>query len=169
MKRFIDLRNQGASGKRFAWYNTVIDQFESFGGDQSWDDWNDFLESLSRTSTEPDRYRALVPDWAFQPKPEFHHWPEMPGFQNGRLERMDRRLYLDQGVEHRGEVVLQHTLFARGLTREARRAPLIRQRAQTEPLDLGPEAFCFLEEGLGQRFAVSLLPRTSQYRCDFHP
>lgn len=105
MKRFVDLRGQGCCG-RFAWFDTVSDTFESFGGEYVFDTWDDFVEACRPNSGSPvefDRYRSLVPDWAFQPKPEGYLWPELPGFANGRLERMDRRLYLDQAIKQPAE------------------------------------------------------------------
>ena len=72
MIRFVDLRGQGCEG-RFAWYDTVTSAFISFAGQQTFDDWDDFVpghlfeyggkESPSR---ELSRFQSLAPDWAFE-------------------------------------------------------------------------------------------------------
>lgn len=65
MKRFIDLRGQ-YTGYRFAWWDTVRDEFESFSGDQAWDTWGEFVEVCSPEAQE--RYKRLCPMWAFEPR-----------------------------------------------------------------------------------------------------
>jgi hypothetical protein len=43
MKRFIDLRDQIHKGyPAFAWYDTVVDRFETHGDSQVWESWDDF-------------------------------------------------------------------------------------------------------------------------------
>ena len=43
MKRFIDLGEQILEGERcFTWFNTVVDQFEEYGGVQAWQTWAEF-------------------------------------------------------------------------------------------------------------------------------
>lgn len=71
MKRFIDLRGQH-TGHRFAWWCTVRDCFEPFGGDEAWDTWDEFAESVSLSSVPVplERYRGLCPAWAFEPDPD---------------------------------------------------------------------------------------------------
>ena len=63
MKRFIDLRNQG-TGYRFAFWDTVTDRFEQFGGEQAWDTFDEFADAHEGFDLE--RYERLCPDWAKQ-------------------------------------------------------------------------------------------------------
>jgi len=44
MIRFVDLGDQITCDgtKEFAWYNTVIDAFEEYSGNQVWDNWLEF-------------------------------------------------------------------------------------------------------------------------------
>jgi len=76
MKRFIDLRD-AETGWRFAWWCTVKDRFELHSGEMAWDTWEEFAEAFDPDEVEdrarnPDieRYRALCPEWVFQPVPE---------------------------------------------------------------------------------------------------
>jgi len=62
MKRFVDLRGQDI-GEQFAWWDTVIDTFESFGGEQTFDTWDEFVETYD--GAELERYRDLCPSWVF--------------------------------------------------------------------------------------------------------
>ena len=63
MKRFVDLRGQDLNW-RFAWYDTVRDEFESFNGEQVFDTWDEFAEVCS--SNEIEQYRRLCPQWVFE-------------------------------------------------------------------------------------------------------
>lgn len=77
MKRFIDLRGQH-TGYRFAWWDTVRDCFDEYAGDQAWDTWDEFLDSvraddLLRVEYVSDRLSPLVPAWAFEPDPDDDH------------------------------------------------------------------------------------------------
>jgi hypothetical protein len=71
MKRFIDLRGQH-TGYRFAWWDTVRDCFDNYDGDEAWDTWADFAESVTMENIGHtlDRYRRLTPAWAFEPDPD---------------------------------------------------------------------------------------------------
>jgi len=73
MKRFIDLRGQG-TGSRFAWYDTVRDEFEVHGGAQDWITWSDFIGHAGGYLTEAEiaRYNSLCPPWVFEQPPECH-------------------------------------------------------------------------------------------------
>lgn len=73
MKRFIDLRNQGCAG-RFAWYDTIVDQFESYSDQWVWHTWDEFFQDVEICQAQIDlnRYRSLTPEWAFKPPPENH-------------------------------------------------------------------------------------------------
>lgn len=62
MKRFIDLRGQGADG-RFAWYDTIRSEFEAYNGEQTWETFWEFEQSYR--GDEIDRYSGLAPAWAF--------------------------------------------------------------------------------------------------------
>jgi hypothetical protein len=64
MKRFVDLRTTDV-GWRFAWWDTVRDEFESHSHSMAWDSFDEFLEDFD--GDDPDRYRRLTPDWAFVP------------------------------------------------------------------------------------------------------
>jgi len=65
MKRFIDLRGQ-ETGYRFAWYDTIIDKFETFSDSMAWDTWEEFRDDYLNEvgSDEIERYRRLTPNWA---------------------------------------------------------------------------------------------------------
>ena len=63
MKRFVDIRD-AETGFRFAWWDTVIDEFETHGGNMAWDDWTEFAADYD--GDELDRYRSLVPSWAHE-------------------------------------------------------------------------------------------------------
>ena len=72
MKRFIDLRGQD-TGYRFAWYDTIVDEFESVAGYEAWDAWEDFVDSATVAewhTSNLDRYRKLCPAWVFKEPPE---------------------------------------------------------------------------------------------------
>jgi hypothetical protein len=66
MKRFIDLGNQTGNidikegEKEFAFYCTVLDCFESFGGSQTWETKDEFKDDYQ--GNELDRYLKLIPD-----------------------------------------------------------------------------------------------------------
>lgn len=77
MKRFVDLRSSDIPGYRFAFWCTVVDQFEKFGGDEAWDTLDEFRESCrlaeadrERPSPEleqlANRLECLVADWAHE-------------------------------------------------------------------------------------------------------
>ena len=61
MKRFVDLRKSDV-GYRFAWYDTVYDEFETHGGEQAWDAFSEFAAVYAGEQVE--RYRGLTPQWA---------------------------------------------------------------------------------------------------------
>ena len=63
MKRFVDLRGQG-TGMRFAWWDTVKDEFECFNHNYAWGFWGAFAYDYD-ASSELLRYRELCPKWAF--------------------------------------------------------------------------------------------------------
>ena len=66
VKRFIDLGAQVIEGAReFAFYDTITDRFEDFGGEQAWATWDEFAEVCSG---DRERYRALCPPWVFGPE-----------------------------------------------------------------------------------------------------
>lgn len=70
MKRFIDLRHASISGCRFAWWDTVLDQFESHDGAMAWDTWDEFEQDYEGPPDRLNRYRALCPEWAVEPDNE---------------------------------------------------------------------------------------------------
>ena len=79
MKRFIDLRGQHTL-HRFAWWDTVRDEFDKYYGDQAWCTWDEFVESVERDGTvHPHesmvlpRLKRLCPAWAFEPDPDDDH------------------------------------------------------------------------------------------------
>jgi len=61
MKRFVDVRNQGIGGA-FAWYDTVIDEFEEHSDSMDWNSWDEFEQDYE--GIELERYRVLTPEWA---------------------------------------------------------------------------------------------------------
>lgn len=70
MKRFIDLRAVEDVPCRFAWWCTVVDQFEHFASSNAWGTWEDFeadyRETVPAAHQQVERYRNLTPDWAFR-------------------------------------------------------------------------------------------------------
>lgn len=71
MKQFIDLRGQDTNG-RFAWYDTVTQQFERHSGKTAWDTWRNYVIDCCATGSQQEQYRALaesiaapIPMWAF--------------------------------------------------------------------------------------------------------
>lgn len=60
MKQFIDLRGQGTGG-RFAFYDTNSDMFETFGGEQVFESFDEFVDLYD--GKELSRYEALMPEW----------------------------------------------------------------------------------------------------------
>lgn len=62
MKRFVDVRVAEIGG-RFAWYDTVADQFETHAGSMVWETFREFADDYD--GDEIERYRSLTPDWAF--------------------------------------------------------------------------------------------------------
>lgn len=70
MKRFIDLRGMG-TGSRFAWWDTIRDQFDQYCGDYAWDTWREFIESVGydgrwHVDEVSRRYRPLAPEWVHE-------------------------------------------------------------------------------------------------------
>jgi len=63
MKRFIDIRSQG-TGMRFAWWDTIRDEFECFNHNYAWSFWGAFAYDYD-ASSEILRYRESCPEWAF--------------------------------------------------------------------------------------------------------
>ncbi len=75
MVRFIDLGNQiyplstDRDSFMFAWYNTVIDVFETYGDNQIWETWEEFENDLHyerglQGIYDIERYKPLFPkDW----------------------------------------------------------------------------------------------------------
>jgi len=66
LKRFIDIRGQG-TGYRFAWYDTIKDEFEEFEAQQAWDTWDDFAAVCPPEKFDQERYKCLCPNWVFEP------------------------------------------------------------------------------------------------------
>lgn len=66
MIRFVDIR-EAETGWRFAWWNTILDKFETHGGQQAWDTWEEFAAFCD--AENPKRYRRLCPLWAFEATP----------------------------------------------------------------------------------------------------
>ncbi len=65
MIRFIDLRSSEYDiGARFAWWNTISDTFERFGGEMAWLTFADFEESyIADGGSDFARYARLAPEW----------------------------------------------------------------------------------------------------------
>ena len=75
MKRFIDLGEQILEGERcFAWFNTVVDQFEEYGGVQAWQTWAEFEQDCGGDDLL--RYRGLFPA----------DWPNIEGLSEDRAD-----------------------------------------------------------------------------------
>lgn len=62
MIRFVDVREAKVGG-RFAFYDTIIDRFESFKGSMVWRTWDEFAAGYEGSQLE--RHRALCPPWVF--------------------------------------------------------------------------------------------------------
>lgn len=75
MKRFIDLR-KADTGYRFAWYCTVVSEFEEFNREQAWNTWEEFARDYENAmgyllkydpeSFQLQRYKGLCPKWVFK-------------------------------------------------------------------------------------------------------
>lgn len=70
MKRFVDLGRQLwvdeddlEMPRQFAFYCTVVAEFESFSGQQVFDSWEDF--ALFYDGSDGGRYKCLCPPWVF--------------------------------------------------------------------------------------------------------
>jgi len=63
MIRFIDIRGQG-TGNRFAFWDTVKNQFLWFCGEQAWNNWDEFLE-VAGDDGEIERFKGISPRWIF--------------------------------------------------------------------------------------------------------
>ena len=66
MIRFVDMRHVNIAG-RFAWWTTFTDQFERFADREAWDTWDQFVEDCWLEGPELERFKRLVPAWAFLP------------------------------------------------------------------------------------------------------
>ena len=76
MVRFVTISQDELSGpggdaykKSFAFFNTIIDQFEMWGGEHIWEKWNDFESAFKSEDTrlpELERRKALCPEWVFK-------------------------------------------------------------------------------------------------------
>jgi len=62
MKIFTDVRDSDLDAS-FAWFDTVIDKFESHSGEMIWDTFEEFAECYE--GEKIDLYRGLCPEWAF--------------------------------------------------------------------------------------------------------
>jgi len=60
VKRFVDLRGTQV-GMRFAWWDTVVDRFETHSDEMAWDTFEEFAEDYE--GNELSRYRRLAPAW----------------------------------------------------------------------------------------------------------
>lgn len=70
MKRFIDIGEQTGNThegiKEFAFFDTIIDEFEEFGGSCTWDTRENFISDYEeKNNGEPiERYLGKIPsDW----------------------------------------------------------------------------------------------------------
>lgn len=75
MIRFIDIRGQG-TGCRFAFWDTITDEFCKFDGFMAWQDIADFTEYFNAaggkyrdmvSESGIERFLTLMPDWAAIP------------------------------------------------------------------------------------------------------
>lgn len=58
MIRYIDLVEElGEDGYKFAWFNTIICEFEMHSGSMAWEDWKEFEEDYR--GDELERYKRL--------------------------------------------------------------------------------------------------------------
>jgi hypothetical protein len=61
MKRFVDLREDETGSYTFAWWDTIVDKFETHSGNMAWSSWSDFAEEFQGSDLE--RYKRLCPHW----------------------------------------------------------------------------------------------------------
>ncbi|HEY8877778.1 MAG TPA: hypothetical protein VIN03_09465 [Roseateles sp.] len=70
MIRFVDIRGQDI-GHRFAFWDTIRQEFCTFSGCQAWDDADDFARDYRSHGQEffggLERFTGLMPAWASQP------------------------------------------------------------------------------------------------------
>lgn len=64
MKRFVDIRPAECAA-RFAWFDTIVDKFETHSGVMTWNAWAEFEQDYEGDQLE--RYRRLCPPWVFEP------------------------------------------------------------------------------------------------------
>ena len=64
MKRFVDVRQAEMGSYRFAWWDTVVDSFETHGGNMAWHHWDDFVEDYKGDDLL--RYEVLIPEWVLE-------------------------------------------------------------------------------------------------------
>lgn len=96
MIRFIDLGDQILEGHReFAFFDTIVDLFERFNGEETWYTWEDFVYSYNSEpetkisafqETRPlERYKALFPkDW-----PNLEHEEEVSDLEK-EIESLEK-------------------------------------------------------------------------------
>ena len=60
MKRFVDLRGTDVEWN-FAWFDTILEEFEVHDFVQAWNTWGEFLEDY--LGDDLTRYERLVPEW----------------------------------------------------------------------------------------------------------
>jgi len=65
MKRFINLKGQHV-GFKFAWWDTIRDEFECFKGWYAFNTWEEFKDVYN--GDEIERYKSLCPKWVFKSK-----------------------------------------------------------------------------------------------------
>ena len=68
MIRFIDIRNQG-TGERFAFWNTVVNQFLTQSNTEAWGSWKDFVSDCiiedEKDKRNLKRLKGICPEWVF--------------------------------------------------------------------------------------------------------
>lgn len=103
MIRFVDMRHADAAGYRFAFWDTVRDQFVAIDGWQAFETWDEFEESHKGSGYhELERFRGLCPEWVFKPEPQ----GEDIG-PRGTIWECGRCAQLHDGVQ--GEEIPEHS------------------------------------------------------------
>ena len=108
MIRFIDIRNLG-TGSRFSFFDTVTMNYIEIGGEQSWNNWDEFLE-ISSLSDDLERFKRLCPDWVFDGgEDDIESFHQNGSTTEGRVweKAVERAIYVYDGqpVENGKEVI----------------------------------------------------------------
>lgn len=85
MRRFIDLRNNPGVIQRFAFFDTVINKFSEFSGEQAWTTKEEFFEAFDNCESNKS---PLLPSSAFSFVPVSESHEELVAKYRKRFESL---------------------------------------------------------------------------------